>query len=353
MGKAGRFACIFTPMVLTIGSLVCLVIVALGGTNKSNSLYNNLYFFRANTSDITISPSDLPDGIKIPDTPLTEGLINETTNAVASALGVYDFYHISLWNYCSGNFTSSQAHNSSASASVADNVTFCSPHTNAFWFNPVDVWHLNNTGVDKLFSSELTSALNTYHTAAKWMFIAYVVALISTIVEIVIGFTALLSRLGSVATTIVSTISTVFTVGFALTATILYSTLTATFNDALKKYNVHGNLGHNMYVAIWLAVAFSLASGFFWLLSSCCCSGRSNRIKGYDDSGRASGRGWGKKGRGDYNRVESPLPGGMNYGEPAQGYPQFQHRAQQPQYGANVGPGQVGRQESYEPFRHV
>ena len=326
MGKAGRFACIFTPMALTIASLVCLIIVGLGGTNKSNSTFNDLYFFRANTSSITVDPTDL----NLPSNDLTNAIIGQTTDAVKQSLNIYDFYHISLWNYCAGNFTSDST--STSNSSMSDNVTYCSPHTNEFWFNPVDVWGLNNTGVDKFFSKELQDGLSAYKTTTKWMFIAYIVALIATIVEILVGFFALFSRLGSLATTIVSGISSLFYVAFALTSTILYSVLTGTFNTALSKYNIHGSLGHSVYVSIWLGTAFSLGAGLFWMFSSCCCSGRSDRIKGYGDSGPSRGH--------RYDRVGSPMPPqqGFAYGQPA-GHP--------------MGPVGGQRQTSYEPFRHV
>lgn len=330
MGKLGRFACIFTPMALTIASLVCLIIVGLGGTNKNNSTFNDLYFFRANTSDIQINPADitLPSGIA--------NLINDTTglsttagsSAIKSALDIKDFYHVSLWNYCSGDFATN------STGGVSDHVIFCSPHQNEFWFNPVDVWGLNNTGVDQFFSKELKDGLNTYKTVAKWMFIAYIVALISTIVEILVGFFALFSRWGSLATTIVSSVSSFFVIAFALTCTILYAILTGTFNHALTKYNIHGSLGHGIYVTVWLAVAFSLASGLFWLFSVCCCSGRSDRIKGYGDSPRANRR-FQDQPQG-YQRVEEP------FGGPQKGY----------QAGLGYQMPLQNRGTAYEPFRH-
>ncbi len=319
-------------MVGTIASLVCLIIVGLGGTNKDNAGFNNLYFFRANTSQIQVNSSIL----NLPSNPVTNNIpninvINGSSSPAASALGIKDFYHVSLWNYCSGDFSknSSGQHN--------DVVTFCSPHQNEFWFNPVDVWKLNNTVADKFFSKELKSGLDTYKTVAKWMFICYIVAIISTIVEILVGFTALFSRLGSVATTIVSAVSSIFLIAFALTSTILYSTLTASFNTALKEYQIHGNLGRTIYVWVWLAVAFSLASGFFWMISSCCCSGRSDRIKGYGDGGRKGRR----NAPYNYERVESPY---MGHSGNAPGY-------QAPLHGMpmqNMGP----KRTAYEPFRH-
>ena len=323
-------------MALTIASLVCLVIVALGGTNKDNSAYNNLYFFRANTSHITVDPSDLnlPDAVS--------GVINESTGVVKSALGIDDFYHVSLWNYCSGNFSTN------SSGGVSDHVTYCSPHENEFWFNPVEVWHLNNTVVDHFLDSEIKTGLNTYRTVAKWMFVAYIVALISTIVEIFVGVLALFSRWGSLATTIVSTISSFFVIAFALTSTILYATLTGTFNDALKKYNIHGNLGHSIYVVVWLAVAFSLGAGLFWLFSSCCCSGRSDRIKGYGD-GPSRRKFRDEQGPYQYERVESPLRGGQGYGAPYQGGPGYQ--APNAHHGMPLN-NVRNNGTAYEPFRH-
>ena len=332
MGRAGRFACVFVPMALTIGSLVCLVIVALGGTNKNNNFYNRLYFFRANTSHISVDPSLL----NLPSNSLTDTILNDTTSVARSALGVKDFYHVSLWNYCSGDFQTN------SSGSVTDHVTYCSPHQNEFWFNPVEVWGLNNTGIDHFFSRELRDGLNTYKTVAKWMFVAYLVALISTIAEILVGFLALFSRLGSLATTIVSTISSLFFIAFALTSTILYATLTGTFNDALKRYDIHGSLGRSIYVTIWLGVLFSLASGLFWLFSSCCCSGRSDKIRRYGD-GPARSRFRDQQGPYQYERVESPLRGGQQKGyQSGPGY-QVPHMPLN-----NVGNSST----AYEPFRH-
>ena len=323
-------------MVGTIASLICLIIVGMGGTNQNNSQLNNLYFFRANTSQIHVNSSilNLPS---LPSNPVTNNiptdisLINGSSSPAAKALGIKDFYHISLWNYCSGDFTTNSTGGSE------DHVTFCSARQNEFWFNPVDVWKLNNTVADKFFSKELKAGLDTYKTAAKWMFICYIVAVISTAVEILVGFTALLSRLGSLVTTIVSTVSSIFLIAFALTATILYSTLVGTFNTALKEYQIHAVVGRTMFIYVWLAVAFSLVSGFFWLISSCCCSGRSDRIKGYNRDGGRKGR---RNEPYNYERVESPY---MGHSGNAPGY-------QAPLHGMpmhNMG----GRQTAYEPFR--
>jgi uncharacterized membrane protein len=60
---------------------------------------------------------------------------------------------------------------------------------------------LIGTGVESLFPKELTDGLNTYKDVAKYMFIVYVIALVATIVELVIGISAMFSRWGSFVTT--------------------------------------------------------------------------------------------------------------------------------------------------------
>ena len=69
--------------------------------------------------------------------------------------------------------------------------------------------------------------------------------------------------------------SALFILAASLTSTILFATLTGTFNDVLKPYGIHGSVGTEMLHITWLAVLFSFGAGFFWLLSVCCCSGRS------------------------------------------------------------------------------
>ena len=321
MGKLGRFACVFTPMALTIASLVCLVIVATGGTNKDSDISNSLYFFKANTSDINLN-ADARKNLGLPDNAFTDALFNSSssvgTKAAHKTLGIKDFYHVGLWNYCEGFYKDKGV----------EDITSCSDRKAKFWFNPVEVWGINSTITNKFFDKKLKDGLDAYETVAKWMYVAYIVAIISTAVEILVGISALFSRVGSLATTIVSTVSSLFVLGFALTSTILYAALTGAFNEALKDYHIHGKMGKTMYVWVWLAVAFSWAAGIFWTFSSCCCSGRSDRIKGYND----------KQGGTKYQRMPSPMP-------PFQ--PDY-HGQQQGVALNNMG----GKNTAYEPFRH-
>ena len=43
-------ACIATPMALSIASLICLVVVFLGGTNSNDANLRSLYYFKVRTN---------------------------------------------------------------------------------------------------------------------------------------------------------------------------------------------------------------------------------------------------------------------------------------------------------------
>ncbi|KKY25179.1 putative integral membrane protein [Phaeomoniella chlamydospora] len=179
----------------------------------------------------------------------------------------------------------------------------------------MEVWGLNSTSLEDLFPTALKKGLKIYQKVSHWMVIAYICAFALTLSEIVVGFFAICSRLGSLATTIVSSLSSLFIFASTLTSTILFATLTGTFNSVLKSYGIKASMGHSTFVATWLAVAFSWAAGFFWLLSVCCCSGRSPYHKNAE-RGRGLGALTGQrsipaeKPLYNYERVESPYMSG-------------------------------------------
>ena len=134
--------------------------------------------------------------------------------------------------------------------------------------------------------------LNIYKDVSKWMFIAYIIAFIATIVELLVGIFAICSRWGSCVTTLVAgvclppssspskianntQVALLFTVAASATSTALFIVLETVFNKAFKGYGITGSIGKNMFAATWLAVVFSFAASLFWLISTCCCSGRS------------------------------------------------------------------------------
>lgn len=60
----------------------------------------------------------------------------------------------------------------------------------------------------------------------------------------------------------------------AVVATVTYVALTGVFESVLRLYNIEATLGRDLFCVLWVAVAFSVASGFFWLPSVCFCSGK-------------------------------------------------------------------------------
>jgi len=323
MGKAGRIACITLPMAMSVVSLILMVVVFIGGWNKSDSNLSSLYYFKADTTAFknNITSSGILS-INIPgsaDDKLRNFLNKLTASGSNGTLD--DIYEIYLWNYCSGN-------KNKTNSTGAATLTKCSAREARFWFNPVEVWGLNNSGVADLLPSELQKGLNIYKDVSQWMFVAYSIAFFATLANIIIGLFAICSRWGSCATTLVSAAATLFTFLAALTSTILFSVFTGTFNTVLKTYGIHLTIGTKMMGLDWSAFAFSLGATLFWTISICCCSGKSSHSKHRD----------GEKGF-----------------APTRGYEPLNHEGNRQ---SNVEMGNMGaspykgRETAYEPFRH-
>ncbi|KAL6874318.1 SUR7/PalI family domain-containing protein [Trichoderma longibrachiatum] len=267
MGKGGRIACIAVPYLWTIGALIALIFVGLGSTDEDSSTLNKLYFMRADLSNVThVEATRFGDRLLN----VTYTHMRNATEELAKALEeaeedseLRDFYNVGLFGYCTGDKEGDKF--------VVD---FCSKPKGSFWFNPLEVWHLNISGVPDLLPSHLQSELKAYQKVSHWMFVAYVLAFATTCIQLLVGFSAIFSRIGSLFTTLVAVVASVFMLAANITATALFVTLTGVFNSSLKEYGVTAHLGGNLLAASWLAVALSMASAVLWLFSSCCCSGR-------------------------------------------------------------------------------
>jgi hypothetical protein len=306
MGKAARVACIFTPYMLSIASLVCIILVGLGCTKKGSAL-DDLYFAKLDLKDLSTDSMNIAQDLF----PLTKGLQQ------ADAAGdIHDVYTIGLWNYCYGDYVNG-----------GYKITTCTPRKTKFWFNPVEVWNLDGQD-DNLLPKSLKNGLNSYSKAAGWLYIAYVIAFCATVAELVIGISAIFSRWGSLATTICSAVSSFFILAATVSATALYGVLIAAVNTGLKPYNIKAAFGRSMMITTWLATLFSLAAGLFWLFSVCCCSGRSPYS--HDKKNK---RVVVEKTPYTYERVGSPYRGSATV----------------PAHGAAAP---TSRDMAYEPFRH-
>jgi hypothetical protein len=134
----------------------------------------------------------------VPNTELDNKLLKALQGAVgAQEKQLKDFYQVGLWNYCEGN----------VDAKGKETITYCSPRKANFWFDPVEYWGLKNVTAEEIYTKEMKDGIDAYHKVAKWIFTAYVITIILTGAEFIIGIFAIFSRWGSLATTIVSTVS--------------------------------------------------------------------------------------------------------------------------------------------------
>lgn len=122
---------------------------------------------------------------------MDDKVLEDVFKKVETTLDLKDFYTVSLWNYCEGVIKDNSPH-----------VDSCSKPRAQYWFDPVQVWGLDTTGTENAIPKNLRTALSTYKTVTKWMFIAYVIAFVATCVELILGFLAIFSRWGSFVTTL-------------------------------------------------------------------------------------------------------------------------------------------------------
>lgn len=270
-GRAGRFVCIFVPMVLTIMALVFLIIVGLGGTNSKNNYLSNLYFLQANTTGVTNNST------------FNNNPVNNLTNAAdktsSGKIFIENFYTVSLWNYCvgmGGNVTKSAL---ALGQTSAQQVNYCTARQTPFIMDFQNVWGLSNNAAARVFGPDFSGVLNNYQSkAGRWISTLYILSVTSVVIEMLVGIGGLFSRLGSLWATLASLITTGFLFGFAALTTVTYIGMSASGNVALKNSGIQFNFGPTIYIYMWFAVACSMTATLFWAFSSCCCSGRPREV---------------------------------------------------------------------------
>ncbi|KAF8477036.1 SUR7/PalI family-domain-containing protein [Kalaharituber pfeilii] len=238
-----RFLILLSTL-LAILSLVFTILVLLGNTFNSPVL-NNIYFLKLDLSNLI--PESVPD----------HGLIN----SIAQSLGLRDFYQVGIWGYCEG-------YNRAG-------VTYCSPPKHLYWFNPVDI--LTGQlfrGAKIALPANITEPLELAKTSSYWMFVCFMVGIAFTFLSICIGWIAIYSRWASGICSCVQGIAMAGTTIAAVMASTIYSLFRSTFEVA-PEVTVKGILGEEMFVYMWMAAGFSIAS--FILHTLLCCFTRSEK----------------------------------------------------------------------------
>lgn len=171
--------------------------VLLQGTSLSASHpshgHNANPFLQADTTGFKNDPDNVLDHLPKGVTPNND--LVKAIQGAASAGNMRDIYQVGLWNYCEADLKDGKAEN-----------WHCTDRQNYFWFNPFAVWKLENTTVQAAFPDTFKNGIDAYEKVSKWMFVSYMVALVLTVAEVLIGISAIFSRWGSLITTIVSTV---------------------------------------------------------------------------------------------------------------------------------------------------
>jgi hypothetical protein len=380
---AGRFACVALPLALTIASIVCLLVAMLGGVTDKN-----LGLFEINTANLSLSESSLENLIgsvtrrspipididdilknidtadlnvddivqKIKDSGVegandlankiqtggkdalnnlvqdakasgTQAVDNLGATITAKDLGLAENYRVSMWGYCSwtdGKRTCTQPQFDWATKE----------------FNESDYESFTSLSGQKLsLPEEIRGSLKAFRHVSKWTQIVYIIALVSTAVELVFGIFAICSRIGSCCTSIVCAIATTAIIAASILATVQASVVVGAVKTSAKAYNIDGSLSTKFLAFTWAAVAFSLGAGLFWLFTTCCCGSDSKSSKGKG--------GWGK--RSSHNDSEKLIPG------TSRGYQRVgddHSTAYHGQSGMPLQSVQPHRSGAYEPYSH-
>jgi len=340
----GRFVCVALPFALTVCSLICILIVMLAGVTN-----HNLDMFEVNTKNLSISSNslqNLENLVKRDLSHLTSAALENANaantaatagiNITAADLGLADKYKVSLWNYCyetGSNTTCTKAKFGWASSAL--NTT------------AIESLASSTTGVKVTLPKELTASLKTFTVFSKWTDVVYIIAFITCVVELFFGIFAICSRAGSCLTFLVSGLSTVTIVAASIMATVQSSIVVGTLDSTAKAYGVKSSLNTSFLATTWLAAAFSIGGGLFWMFTICCCAAdhhtkRSNRQSRADDSEKLIPTG-------AYQRVGEP----EHYHNGAYAGQQQGIYAPQQQYGVPSNARPIRGNGAYEPYAHA
>jgi hypothetical protein len=247
--------------------IAIIITITAGITNK------NLDLFQVDTQNLSISSSSLENLEKLVkrESHFSELTISALTGSSSSAssavnltaadLGLADKYLVSLWAYCyetGTNKTCTKAQFNWAASSL--NTT------------SIQALAISTSGVNFTLPKTLTSSLHTFTVVNKWTEVVYIIAFITCAIELFFGIFAICSRVGSCLTFIVSGLSTVSIVAASVMSTVLGSITVGSIDSVAKIYGVKASLNTSFLATTWIAAAFSIGGGLFWMFTICCCA---------------------------------------------------------------------------------
>jgi len=331
----GRFVCVALPFGLTIASLISILIVMLAGVTN-----HNLDMFEVNTKNLSISSNSLANLENLVTKRFNADLSHLTTaaltgnNITAADLGLADSYKVSLFNYCYQTGTNTTCTKAKFNwAASALNTT------------AIEKLASTTAGVTVTLPKELTGSLHTFTVVSKWTEVVYIIAFVTCVAELIVGLFGFCSRIGSCCTFLISGISTVAIVAASIMATIQTSVVVGAIDSVAKAYGVHSSINTSFLATTWIAAAFSIGGGLFWMFSMCCCAADHHK-----HSNRRSRAGDTEKliPTGSYQRVGEPA----DHFHPYAGQQQGVYAPQQP-YGVPSNNKPIRGNGAYEPYAHA
>lgn len=243
-------------------AVIFLILVEIGNIN-GKAVIRDTYFLQINLADVI--PNSVPNAVLI--------------NTIAQSLGLHDFYQVGLWNYCAGY--------------NGQGITYCSPTTTAYWFNPVEIIMSELlVGASIALPTEVISVLDIVKTASTWMFACFLVGTVLTVLCMLFAPMAFSKKprwshkrkrifLRSLPITILTFLALLFTAAGAIIATAMFVIFKNTFESAAE-FNIQAYLGTQMLAFEWTAVGLLLI-GFIMQIGTCCgvccCTGKKRAMR--------------------------------------------------------------------------
>ena len=279
---AGRFVCVAVPYALTIASLVCILITMLSGiTNK------NLNMFEIDASKMSISSSDLQNlansvkkdkrDLNLGAGALTNAALNGVStgavNFTAANFNLANSYKVYMWNYCyHSNSTYGDCTKGKFDwANDAINITYMNEKASAV--------SMGASGKNATLPRTVTDALKVYVKVSKWTQVVYLIALLFSVLTLITGLFGFCSRGGSCVTYIVSALATISIICASAMSTAASAIVVAAIQTTAKVYGVRAKMMTGFLSLTWIACAFSVGAGLFWMFSICCCKSESRGNK--------------------------------------------------------------------------
>ncbi|KAK3897189.1 actin cortical patch SUR7/pH-response regulator pali, partial [Staphylotrichum tortipilum] len=153
-------------------------------------------------------------------------------------------------------------------------ITFCSPPTTLYWFDPVTI--LTNellSGATIALPSQIVTILTVLRIASQIMFGFFLTATLLSFVLIFLSPLAISSRWWSLPLAVVSFLQMMI----VLAASVVGTVISVAFKyaaEAQRELNIHVDLGVKMWVLMWLATGFSVWAFAVHSGMGCCCTSR-------------------------------------------------------------------------------